>query len=229
MERADLLKDNGKIFVETGKAINDNASRDIKVVVVGNPANTNCMILANHAKDIAKENFTAMTRLDHNRALHQLSNKTGVHMNHIENLCVWGNHSPTMVPDLTYCTVDGKKALDLVDGQWVDKEFTPVVQQRGAAIIKARKLSSAASAGNAALEHIRDWQFGTNRWESMAVHSKGEYGVPEGLVFSYPVWCKNGHYEIVKGLEINASQQEKLNKTIKELEDERKAVEHLLH
>lgn len=127
MERADLLKDNGKIFVETGKAMNDNASRDVKVIVVGNPANTNCMILANHAKDIAKENFTAMTRLDHNRALFQLAHKTGVHMNQIQNLCVWGNHSPTMVPDLTYTTVNGKKATDLVDAHWVEKEFTPVV------------------------------------------------------------------------------------------------------
>lgn len=164
MERADLLKDNGKIFIDTGKAINDHASRDVKTIVVGNPANTNCLIAQHYAKDIPRENFTAMTRLDHNRALTQLALKTGSRVTDIKKLVVWGNHSPTMYPDIRNATVQGKKATDLVDRDWVNNEFTPRVQQRGAEIIKLRKLSSAASAGNAAIDHMRDWVVGSDEW-----------------------------------------------------------------
>ena len=164
MERADLLKDNGKIFVDVGKAINDNAKRDAKTIVVGNPANTNCMICQHYAKDMPKENFTAMTRLDHNRAVSQLALKTGAKVTDIKNVAVWGNHSPTMYPDIRYTTIGGKKATDLVDHKWINDEFTPRVQQRGAEIIKLRKLSSAASAGNAAIDHMRDWVFGSDEW-----------------------------------------------------------------
>jgi malate dehydrogenase len=230
MERGDLLKDNGKIFIETGKAINDNASRDVRSIVVGNPANTNCLILAHYAKDLPKNQFTAMTRLDHNRALHQLCAKTGTHMDHVKNLCIWGNHSPTMYPDVSHCLVNGKAASSLVSQQWLQEDFIPTVQQRGGAIIKARKLSSAASAANAALEHVRDWVAGTNgNWTSMAVPSDGSYNVPNGLVFSYPVVCKNGSYEIVQGLKVDAESQRRLDVTTEELLSERKAVEDLLN
>jgi len=229
MERADLLKDNGKIFIDQGKAINDYAARDAKVIVVGNPANTNCLIAAHYAKDIPKENFTAMTRLDHNRALYQLAAKTNTHISDIKNFCIWGNHSPTMYPDLHHTVVKGKKAMDLVDQKWIDNDFIPTVQQRGAAIIKARKLSSAASAGNAAIDHMRDWVAGTGgEWTSMAVPSDGSYGIEPGLIFSYPVTCKNGKYEIVKGLSISPEAQRRLDITKKELLEERAAVEHLL-
>lgn len=164
MERGDLLKDNGKIFIDTGKALNDNAKRDCKSIVVGNPANTNCLILASHAPGIAKENFTAMTRLDHNRAVSQLALRTGAKVTDIKQLAVWGNHSPTMYPDIRYTTIGGKKATDLVDKKWTTEEFIPRVQQRGAEIIKLRKFSSAASAGNAAIDHMRDWALGSNEW-----------------------------------------------------------------
>jgi malate dehydrogenase len=229
MERADLLKDNGKIFIDTGKAINDNANRNVKVLTVGNPANTNCMIAAHYAKDLPKENFTAMTRLDHDRSLYQLAAKTNVHLFDIENFAIWGNHSPTMYPDITHALVKGKPALSLVDQKWVNDEFIPVVQQRGAAIIKARKLSSAASAANAAIAHIRDWVKGSRGWTSMAIPSDGSYGIPKGIVFSFPVICKDGKYEIVKGLKVDAESQKRLNVTTEELVSERKAVENLLN
>jgi len=229
MERGDLLKDNGKIFIDTGRAINDHSSRDVKVIVVGNPANTNCLIAAHHAKDLPKENFTAMTRLDHNRALYQLAAKTGVHVEQVEKLCIWGNHSPTMYPDIHYATVNGKKAPEQVDNNWVDKDFIPTVQQRGAAIIKARKLSSAASAGSSAIDHIRDWVLGTKgKWTSMAVPSDGSYGVEPGLIFSYPVTTENGKYKIVQGLTLNDEQKKRLQITKDELLSERKAVEEML-
>lgn len=179
MERGDLLKDNGKIFVDVGKAMNDNAKRECKTIVVGNPANTNCLICSHHAPGIPRENFTAMTRLDHNRALIQLALKTGSKVTDIHQLAIWGNHSPTMYPDIRNTTIKGKKATDLVDAKWVNDEFTPRVQQRGAEIIKLRKLSSAASAANASIDHMRDWALGSKEWQSIAFHTDGKlYGVP---------------------------------------------------
>lgn len=230
MERSDLLKDNGKIFIDTGKAINDHAKRSVKTIVVGNPANTNCLIAQHYAKDIPKENFTAMTRLDHNRALTQLALKTGSSVTDIKNLVVWGNHSPTMYPDIRNATVKGKKATDLVDRDWINKEFTPRVQQRGAEIIKLRKLSSAASAGSAAIDHMRDWVLGSNEWQSISYLSDGKtYGIPEGLIFSFPVTTKNGKYELVKGLNVDDEDSvARIKKTVDELVGERQAVEHLL-
>jgi len=229
MERGDLLKDNGKIFISTGKALNDNAKRSVKVIVVGNPANTNCLIASHYAKDIPAENFTAMTRLDHNRGLAQLAEKTGCHVNDIQKFAVWGNHSPTMYPDLHYCSINGKNAMDLVPSEWINKDFIPCVQQRGAAIIKARKLSSAASAANAAMDHIRDWVHGTKgQWTSMAIPSDGSYGIEKGLIFSYPVVCEGGKYKIVQGLKISPESQKRLDVTKEELLSERKAVEDLL-
>jgi malate dehydrogenase len=230
MERGDLLKDNGKIFVDTGKAINDNASRNCKTIVVGNPANTNCLICAHHAPNIPKENFTAMTRLDHNRALTQLALKTKSKVTDIKHLAIWGNHSPTMYPDIRNATVKGKKAFDLVDKKWLNEEFTPRVQQRGAEIIKLRKLSSAASAANAAIDHMRDWAHGSNEWQSIAFYSDGKtYGIPEGLIFSFPVTTSGGKYHLVKGLNLDdEDSQAKIKKTTDELLGERKFVEHLL-
>eukprot|EP00357_Protocruzia_adherens_P036980 CAMPEP_0115038612 /NCGR_PEP_ID=MMETSP0216-20121206/43513_1 /TAXON_ID=223996 /ORGANISM="Protocruzia adherens, Strain Boccale" /LENGTH=271 /DNA_ID=CAMNT_0002419047 /DNA_START=292 /DNA_END=1107 /DNA_ORIENTATION=- len=230
MERGDLLKDNGKIFIDTGKALNDNASRDCKVIVVGNPANTNCLIASHYAPDLPKENFTAMTRLDHNRALAQLADKTGVLTGDITKMAIWGNHSPTMYPDHNNTLVKGQSASELVDDAWVRDDFIPTVQQRGAAIIKARGASSAASAASSAVDHIRDWIQGTNgEWVSMAVPSDGSYNIPEGLIFSYPVTCDNGKYEIVQGLEFTDFGLEKLEKTKEELLGERAAVENLLN
>lgn len=198
MERSDLLKDNGKIFVDTGKAINDHANRNVKTIVVGNPANTNCLIAQHYAKDLPKENFTAMTRLDHNRALTQIALKTNSKVTDIKQLCVWGNHSPTMYPDVRNATVNGKAATSLVEKQWINEEFTPRVQQRGAEIIKLRKLSSAASAGSAAIDHMRDWVAGSNEWQSISFLTDGQlYGIPKGLIFSMPVTTKNGKYEVV--------------------------------
>jgi malate dehydrogenase len=230
MERADLLKDNGKIFVSTGKAINDNAKRDVKVIVVGNPANTNCLIASHYAKDIPRENFTAMTRLDHNRAVTQLALKTGTKVTDIHKLAIWGNHSPTMYPDVRNTTIGGKKATDLVDSKWVNDEFTPRVQQRGAEIIKLRKLSSAASAGNAAIDHMRDWVNGSEEWQSIAFHTDGHtYGIPKGLIFSFPVTTSGGKYKIVSGLNLDDEQsQARIKKTVDELLGEREAVEHLI-
>lgn len=230
MERSDLLKDNGKIFVDTGKAINDNAKRDAKTIVVGNPANTNCLIAQHYAKDMPKENFTAMTRLDHNRALTQLALKTNSRVTDIKNLVVWGNHSPTMYPDIRNATVNGRKASELVDKDWINKEFTPRVQQRGAEIIKLRKASSAASAGSAAIDHMRDWVLGSNEMQSISFLSDGKtYGIPEGIIFSFPVTTKNGKYEVIKGLNLDDEDSKaKIKKTVDELLGERQAVEHLL-
>ncbi|EGR32290.1 malate dehydrogenase, putative [Ichthyophthirius multifiliis] len=228
-ERSDLIKDNGKIFVDTGKAINDNANRNIKVIVVGNPANTNCLIASHYAKDIPKENFTAMTRLDHDRGLTQIAQKLKCHVDDIQNFCIWGNHSPTMYPDLTHATVHGKPIKPQLDDTWINSYFNPKVQKRGAEILDARGLSSAASAGNAAIVHVRDWVLGSHKhWKSMAVHTDGSYGVPKGLIFSFPVTTENGNYKIVQGLKVDAYSQAKIDVTTKELLEERQAVEHLL-
>ena len=230
MERSDLIKDNGKIFVDTGKAINDNASRDAKTIVVGNPANTNALICAAHAPDIPRGNFTAMTRLDHNRALYQLAEKVGARVTDIKNLAVWGNHSPTMYADIRNTTVNGKSATDLVDNQWIADDFIPTVGLRGAEIIKARGLSSAASAGNAALDHMRDWVSGSDETLSMGIPSEGNpYGIPDGLVFSFPVKCNGGSYSLIEGIDISDEfTQAKLKKTTDELLEERAVVEDLL-
>lgn len=228
MERNDLLKINAQIFTEQGKALNAKASRDVKVLVVGNPANTNAYIAMRSAPDLNPKNFTAMTRLDHNRALSQLAAKTGSQVSDIKNMVVWGNHSSTQYPDITHATVGGKAATSLVDQDWVVKDFIPTVQQRGAAIIKARGKSSAASAAYAALAHIRDWVAGSDDWLSMAIPSDGSYGIPEQLMYSFPVTVKNGEYSIVQGLEIDAFSRERLNATQLELEQERDAIASLL-
>jgi malate dehydrogenase len=229
MERKDLLEANAKIFSAQGKAIDAKASRDIKVLVVGNPANTNALITASNAKSIDPKQFTAMVRLDHNRAISQLAAKTGAHGNDIDKMIIWGNHSATQYPDITSTTVNGKSAKSLVDQNWIEKEFIPVVQQRGAAIIKARGLSSAASAASAAVDHMRDWALGTNgKWVSMGIPSDGSYGIKPGVVFGYPVTCKDGKYEIVQGLPIDAFSQSRIDATEQELREERAAIEELL-
>lgn len=230
-ERGDLLNENGKIFIATGQAINDNAKRTAKILVVGNPCNTNCLILSHYAKDIPRKNFTALSRLDHDRALWQLSQKCGVTTNQISNFAIWGNHSPTMFPDHTHALANGKKVTDLVSQEWVDKEFIPTVQTRGAAIIAARKKSSAGSGGNAVTNHVKDWHFGTNgKWVSKCILSDGNpYGVPNGLIFSFPVTVDaKGEYQIVKGLKVSAEAQKRINITTDELLQERKFVEQLL-
>jgi malate dehydrogenase len=229
MERADLLKINAEIFTAQGKALNDKASRNVKVLVVGNPANTNAYIAMRSAPDLPNKNFTAMTRLDHNRALSQLAQKTGTHVTDIKKMVVWGNHSATQYPDISNTMVGSKAAKDLVDQAWIVDDFIPTVQQRGAAIIKARGKSSAASAGYAALEHIRDWALGSNgEWVSMAIPSDGSYGIPEGLMYSFPVTTENGEYSIVQGLEIDAFSRERMDATQQELEQERDAIADLL-
>ena len=231
MERGDLLKDNGKIFIDVGRAMNDNASRDCKTLVVGNPVNTNCLILSHYAPDLDKNNFSAMTRLDHNRAAGQLALKTGTNVSEIENIAIWGNHSPTMFPDIKNTTIAGKAARDLVDKAWEEDYFLPCVQRRGAAIIEARKLSSAASAGSAALDHMKDWVDGTgDKWVSMGVPSDGNsYGIPEGLIFSFPVTINDGKWKIVEGLDVSDEfSQANLKLTIDELISEREFVEDLL-
>ena len=229
MERRDLLEMNGKIFTEQGRALAEVAKRDVKVLVVGNPANTNALIAYKNAEGLDPKNFTAMTRLDHNRAKAQLSKKTGVPVDRIRRIAVWGNHSSTMFPDLFHAEADGKPALELVDMEWYEKEFIPTVAQRGAAIIQARGASSAASAANAAIEHIRDWALGTPEgdWVSMAIPSDGSYGVPEGIVYSFPVTAKDGKYEIVQGLEINEFARKRMEITAKELLDEMEQVKAL--
>src|SRR5690606_27207723 len=230
MERKDLLEANAAIFSAQGKALNDVASRDVKVLVVGNPANTNALIAQRNAPDLDPRCFTAMTRLDHNRALAQLANKTGSHPNDIKKMIIWGNHSATQYPDIFHATVNGKPAKDLVDQAWLEQDFIPTVQQRGAAIIKARGQSSAASAASAAIDHMRSWALGTPEgdWVSMAVYSDGSYGIEEGLIYSYPCVCRDGKFEIVQGLEINAFSRERMVITEKELVEERDAVKHLL-
>ena len=230
MERKDLLAANGAIFGPQGKALNDHASRHVKVLVVGNPANTNALIAQAAAPDLNPRNFTAMTRLDHNRALSQLAEKTGTHSTDIAKMTIWGNHSSTQYPDISHATVKGKAAKGLVEDSWYKDTFIPVVQQRGAAIIKARGASSAASAASAAIDHMRTWALGTDGddWVSMGVPSDGSYGIAPGIIYSYPCRCKNGDYEIVQGLEIDAFSREKMDATDCELREERAAVENLL-
>jgi malate dehydrogenase len=229
MERKDLLEANAAIFSVQGKAINDNASKDVKVLVVGNPANTNALIAYRNAPGLEPGQFTAMTRLDHNRAIAQLSGKTSSHNTEVDGLIIWGNHSATQYPDISHATVAGEAASSLVDDAWIKEDFIPTVQQRGAAIIKARGLSSAASAANAAIEHMRDWALGSNgNIVSMGIHSDGSYGVAEGLIYSFPVICSGGKYVIVQDLEISPFSQKLMDQTEAELSEERDAVANLL-
>ncbi len=230
MERKDLLEANAAIFSVQGKAINDNASKNIRVLVVGNPANTNALITQRNAPDIDPRNFTAMTRLDHNRAKTQIALKTGTTVNDVSHMTIWGNHSATQYPDLFNTRVDGKAAIDLVDQAWYEEEFIPVVQQRGAAIIKARGASSAASAANAAIDHMRTWALGTegDDWVSMGVYSDGSYDITEGLIYSFPCRCQDGDWSIVEGVDIGDFSREKMTATEQELIEERDAVQHLL-
>lgn len=231
MERADLLQENAKIFTVQGKALNDHASRDVKVLVVGNPANTNAYIAMKSAPDLPAKNFTAMLRLDHNRALTQLAQKANVAVADIEKLTVWGNHSPTMYADYRFATVNGECLKDKInDDAWNKDDFLPTVGKRGAAIINARGLSSAASAANAAIDHIHDWALGTQgKWVTMGIPSDGSYGIPEGVIYGVPVICENGEYTRVEGLEIDEFSRERMNVTLQELEEERSAIAHLLN
>ena len=230
MERADLLSANAQIFTVQGAALNKVASRNVKVLVVGNPANTNAYIAMKSAPDLPAKNFTAMLRLDHNRALSQIAEKTGKAVGSIEKLCVWGNHSPTMYADYRFATIDGQSVKDMINDQdWNANTFLPTVGKRGAAIIEARGLSSAASAANAAIDHIRDWVLGTNgRWVTMGIPSDGAYGIPAETLFGFPVTCENGEYTVIKDLPIDDFSQERINITLKELEDEKAGVAHLL-
>ena len=229
MERKDLLEANAQIFSMQGAAINNNASSDVKVLVVGNPANTNALIAYHNAPDLKPGQFTAMTRLDHNRAIAQLANKTGKHNTDVDGMIIWGNHSATQYPDINHATVAGEAASGLVDEAWLVDDFIPTVQQRGAAIIKARGLSSAASAANAAIEHMHDWALGSNgKIVSMAIHSDGSYGVSKGLIYSFPVICEGGNYTIVQDLPISDFSQALMDKSEQELSEERDAVKALL-
>ncbi|MBI5921665.1 MAG: malate dehydrogenase [Betaproteobacteria bacterium] len=230
MERKDLLEANGAIFTVQGRALNEVAARDVKVLVVGNPANTNALIAMNSAPNLPRANFTAMLRLDHNRALSQLSTRTGKAVSEIEKMAVWGNHSPTMYPDIRFTTIGGQSAVTLVNDQaWYRDTFIPTVGKRGAAIIEARGLSSAASAANAAIDHIRDWSLGTNgKWVTMGICSDGSYGIPEGIIYGFPCTCANGKYEMVKGLDIDSFSRERMNLTLKELQEERDGIKHLI-
>ena len=229
MERKELLEANGAIFTAQGKALAASAADDVRVLVVGNPANTNCLIAMNNAGSIPRERFTAMTRLDHNRAKAQIAAKTGVQVASVTNMTIWGNHSATQYPDLFNAKVDGKPASDLVDQAWIEKEFIPTVQQRGAAVIEARGASSAASAASAALDHMREWALGTAKgdWVSMAVCSDGSYGVPEGLISGFPCTTKNGVWTIVPGLDINDFSRGRIDASVGELGEERDAVSEL--
>ena len=230
MERADLLAANAQIFTAQGKALNAVASRNVKVLVVGNPANTNAYIAMKSAPDLPAKNFTAMLRLDHNRALSQIAEKTGKPVKDIKKLAVWGNHSPTMYADYRFATIDGASVKDMInDPVWYKDVFLPTVGKRGAAIIEARGLSSAASAANAAIDHMRDWALGTNgKWVTMGVPSDGSYGIPEGVIYGVPVTCANGEYTRVEGLPIDDFSRERMDKTLAELEEERAGVAHLL-
>ena len=230
MERNDLLQANAAIFSLQGRAINDFASRDIHVLVVGNPANTNALIASSNAPDIDPKNFTAMTRLDHNRAMAQLAEKTDSHVTDIRCMTIWGNHSATQYPDVAHATINGQDAAGLIDQSWLADEFIPVVQQRGAAIIEARGASSAASAASAVIDHMRDWALGTagDDWTSMAIPADGSYGIEPGIVYSYPVRCSGGAYEIVQGLEISDFSRARMDATETELREERAAIEELL-
>jgi malate dehydrogenase len=230
MERADLLEANGGIFGPQGEAINAGAADDVKVLVVGNPANTNALIAMSNAPDVPRERFTAMVRLDHNRAIAQLSKKTGAAVSDITNMTVWGNHSPSMYPDLFNAKVNGETAADKVDQEWMENDFIPTVGKRGAAIIEARGASSAASAAAAAIDHVHDWVNGTPEgdWVSMAVPTDGSYGIEEGVISGFPVTCSGGEYTIVEGLEINEFSQAKIDATVEELRGEREAVKDLI-
>ena len=230
MERKDLLLANAQIFSAQGKALDAVAARDLRVLVVGNPANTNALIAMKNAPSLKPQCFTAMTRLDHNRALSQLAEKTGAHVNDIQKMIIWGNHSATQYPDINHCFVKGKPARSLVETAWVEKDFIPTVQQRGAAIIKARGASSAASAASAAIDHVRDWFRGSaaGDWVSMGIPSDGSYGIPEGVIYSYPVVCRGGHYEIVQGLAIDEFSRQRMDATHRELLEERDGVKDLL-
>ena len=230
MERSDLLEANGGIFKPQGKALNDHAASDIKVLVVGNPANTNCLIAKSHAPDIPAERFTSMMRLDHNRAIAQLAVKVGATVRDVTNMTVWGNHSPTQYPDIFHANVKGQNAAEAAnDQEWLENDFIPTVQKRGAAVIEARGASSAASAANAAVGHVRDWVLGTPEgdWVSMGIPSDGSYGIDEGLIFGFPVTCSGGSYEVVQGLDLNDFSQSRLDVTVNELKDERATVKQL--
>jgi malate dehydrogenase len=230
MERAELLAVNGEIFIAQGKALNAVASRDVKVLVVGNPANTNAYIAMKSAPDLPRKNFTAMLRLDHNRALSQLASKTGKAVADIQKLAVWGNHSPTMYADYRFATIEGESVKDMInDQEWNANVFLPTVGKRGAAIIAARGVSSAASAANAAIDHMRDWVLGSQgKWVTMGIASNGEYGIPKDVMFGFPVTCENGEYTIVEGLTIDAFSAQCINKTLTELQEEQAGVAHLL-
>ncbi|MBN8715332.1 MAG: malate dehydrogenase [Xanthomonadales bacterium] len=229
MERKDLLQANGGIFGPQGQALNAHAKRSVKVLVVGNPANTNALIAQQNAPDLDPACFTAMVRLDHNRAKSQLAEKTGKHNTDVRRMIIWGNHSATQYPDVSQATIEGKPVLDLVGQEWYESEFIPTVQQRGAAVIKARGASSAASAASAAIDHMRTWTLGTAEgdWVSMAVPSDGSYGIAPGLICGYPVTCRDGKYEIVQGLAISAFSRARMDASVQELRDERASVEHL--
>ena len=230
MERKDLLEANGKIFSPQGQALDKVASRDVKVLVVGNPANTNALIAMKNAPSLKPQQFTAMMRLDHNRSLTQIAQKTGNAVSDVKKMTIWGNHSATQYPDVFQAEVGGKKAWPMINDQaWLESTFIPTVQKRGAAIIEARGLSSAASAANAAIDHIRDWSLGTaaGDWVSMGIPSDGSYGIPEGVLYGYPVTCKNGTYEIVKGIEISEFSRKLMDATLQELHEERDGVKHL--
>jgi len=230
MERSDLLEANGGIFKPQGQALNDHAASDVRILVVGNPANTNCLIARRNAPDIPSERFSAMMRLDHNRAKAQLSRKAGVSVADVTNMTIWGNHSATQYPDIFHAKVNGQNAAEAVnDQQWLEDDFIPTVQKRGAAIIEARGASSAASAANAAIDHVHDWMLGTpdGDWVSMAVPSDGSYGVEEGIISGFPVTCRNGGYEIVQGLDIDEFSRARIDATVKELKEERDSVREL--
>jgi malate dehydrogenase len=229
MERADLLQENGGIFGPQGEAINAHAADDIRVLVVGNPANTNCLIAMSHAPDVPNERFTAMTRLDHNRAIAQLAKKAGCELTDVSDMGVWGNHSPTMYPDLFNAKVKGEIAAEVVNDQdWIENDFLPTVGKRGAAIIEARGASSAASAASAAIDHVRDWTLGSDGWVSMAVPSKGAYDIEEGIICSFPCTCSNGEYEVVQGIELTDFSRERIQASVDELKEEREAVKDLI-
>jgi len=229
MERKDLLEANGKIFQPQGRALSDGASRNVKVLVVGNPANTNCLIAMKNAPSLKPSNFSSMMRLDHNRAMSQVAQKVGVPVTAIRKMVVWGNHSATQYPDIFQVTAGGKKAWPMINDQaWLENTFIPVIQKRGAAIIEARGLSSAASAASAAIDHIRDWVKGTKDWVSMGIPSDGSYGIPEGVLYGYPVTCTGGRYKIVKGLEVSDFSRSRMMATLKELHEERDSIKHLL-
>jgi malate dehydrogenase len=229
MERSDLLQENGKIFGPQGEAINEGAADDIRVLTVGNPANTNCLIAMSHAPDVPNERFTAMTRLDHNRALAQVADKLSCSVDDITDMAVWGNHSPTMYPDLFNAKVNGEVAAEVIDDQaWIEEQFLPTVGKRGAAIIEARGASSAASAASAAIDHVRDWYLGAEGWRSMAIPSTGDYDIEEGIICSFPVTCSGGSYEVVQGVELTDFSKEKIQASVDELKEEREAVEDLI-